>query len=67
MLCPYRYQYWRASGMKLEELGKLQILTYTVYKRFHSNAGICSELGLMLKLDYSLDDFHNITVVIEIQ
>jgi len=53
--------------MKLEELGKLQILTYTAYKRFHSNAGLCSELGLMLKLEYSLDDFHNITVVTEIQ
>jgi len=53
--------------MKLEELGKLQILTYTVYKSFHSNAGLCSELGLMLKLEYFLDDFHNITVVTEIQ
>lgn len=53
--------------MKLEELGKLQIFTYTVFKMFHSNAGLCSELGLMLKLEYSLGDFHIITVATEIQ
>lgn len=53
--------------MKFEELSKLHILTYSVYNRFHSNAGLCSELGLMLKLEYSLDDFHNITVITEIQ
>jgi hypothetical protein len=43
--------------MKLEEHDELQILTYMIYERFHSNAALCSELGLMLELEYSLDDF----------
>jgi hypothetical protein len=53
--------------MKLEELGKFQILTSTVSKRFQSNTGLHSELRLMLKQEYSWDNFHNITVVTEMQ
>lgn len=51
--------------MKLEELGKLQILTYTFYRRYQSNAGLCSELRLIQ--EYSRDDFYSVTVVTEIQ